>query len=210
MQTQIRRANLQALIDDKYEGNRAAFCRAAGKNPNLINLILTKNPDHQRGIGEKLCRDIEKALQLPEGWLDQRSPGNTDRAVSVPISSGIEEHPSEWMVISPETFRGMAPGTGRANASILKVNSDSMYPTIRPGDLVIIDKSKREIDSSGSVFAVVDGSSITLARFRKSLGHGWRVVYDNENYQEEEVSEEALKGLQIVGRAAGVMNIKGL
>lgn len=57
---EARRVNLTDYIADRYESNRAAFCRATGKNPNLINLVLTDNADYRRNIGEKLARDIER------------------------------------------------------------------------------------------------------------------------------------------------------
>jgi len=78
---EVRRLNLIEYIAKNFSGNRAAFCRATGKNPNLINLVLSGNKDYARTIGEKLARDIEARSNLAKGWLD--SPRDIDDIKSV-------------------------------------------------------------------------------------------------------------------------------
>ena len=207
----IRRTNLSALVDERFEGNRAAFCRATGKNPNLINLILTKNPELQRGIGEKLCRDIEAKLDLPTGWLDQRSPSNNDRSVSVPvITSGAAAASDEWIVLLPETLRRLTPNVGHSYLACVKVAADHMSPTIASGDFVLIDKSVDAIDASGSVFALDTGGEIVFARFRKSITSQWSISYDNTNYPPAAVEQSFIDSQKVVGRAIVNLHAKSL
>lgn len=85
---EVRRRNLVAYIQDKHEGNRAEFCRAIGKNPNLINLALTKNKEYRKNIGEKLARDIEQQSGMPSGWLDQHDRSPSEPTVQVPVTTG--------------------------------------------------------------------------------------------------------------------------
>ena len=206
----VRRKNLLALIDERFEGNRAAFCRAAGKNPNLINLILTKNPDHQRSIGEKLCRDIEESMSLPSGWMDQKALMSTDRTVSIPVSSRTAATAEEWLVLEPETVRRLAPEVGRSNIICLKTDSDSMTPTINRGDFVIVDKTVTTVESSGGVYAINDAGSISFVRFRRVLGNGWSMLYDNDKYPERNADEKFIKKLEVIGRAVSVLNYNHL
>lgn len=202
MINQIRRNNLSALIDERFEGNRAAFSRATGKNPNLINLILTKNPELQRGIGEKLCRDIEVRLDLPVGWFDQRSPSNNERSVSVPVIC----HPSmrendEWIVLLPETLRQLTPNVGHSYLACIKATSDHMQDTIKPGDFVLVDKSANAIEATGSIYAIDTGSEFVFARFRKSITSGWTVSYDNAFYESTAVDQDFINSQKVVGKA---------
>jgi len=206
----VRRRNLQALIDERFKGNRAAFCRAANKNQNLINLILTKNPDYQRGIGEKLCREIEESMSLPSGWLDQKAPTSTDRTVSIPVSSKTSTTAEEWLVLEPETVRRLAPEVGRSNIICLRTDSDSMTPTINRGDFVIVDKTVTTVESSGGVYAINDAGSISFVRFRRVLGNGWSMLYDNDKYPERDVDARFIKKIEVIGRAVSVLNYNHL
>ena len=207
---EVRRKNLQALIDERFQGNRAAFCRAAGKNPNLINLILTKNPDHQRSIGEKLCRDIEEKMSLPSGWMDQKAPTTTDHTVSISIASGEAKTAKEWLVLEPETVRRLAPEVGRTNIVCLRTESDSMAPTINQGDFVVVDKTVKTVEATGGVYAVDDAGSISFVRFRRVLGDGWIMLYDNDAYPERNVDEKFIKKLSIIGRAVSLLQYRHL
>ena len=210
MMQEVRRKNLQALIDERFQGNRAAFCRAAGKNPNLINLILTKNPDHQRSIGEKLCRDIEEKMSLPSGWMDQKAPTTTDHTVSIPIASGAAKTAKEWLVLEPETVRRLAPEVGRTNIVCLRTESDSMAPTISQGDFVIVDKTVKSVEATGGVYAVDDAGSISFVRFRRVLGDGWIMLYDNDAYPKRNVDEKFIKKLSVIGRAVSLLHYRHL
>lgn len=211
MLTHIRRANLKALIDERFEGNRAAFCRATGKNPNLINLILSKNPDLQRGIGEKLCREIEELLSLPSGWLDQKSPTNTERSTSIPVVTNADlKSGEEWLVLLPETVRALAPNTPSASIVAVKTQSDHMSSTINPGDLVMINKYATVADSSGGIFAVDTGDGIVMARFKKTLQDGWSISYDNPEYPASSVSQAVISKQKVVGKVIANLAIQRL
>jgi len=85
---EIRRRNLIAYIEDKHHGNRAEFCRRIGKNPNLINLALTRNDEYRKNIGEKLARNIERLAGMPVGWLDMQVTQPAESSTSLPISTG--------------------------------------------------------------------------------------------------------------------------
>lgn len=63
----IRRENLSILV--AREGTQAAFARKIGKDKNQVNQWLGRAG--KRNISDAIAREIEAALRLPEGWLDQ-------------------------------------------------------------------------------------------------------------------------------------------
>jgi hypothetical protein len=63
----LRVKNLRTLKD--AAGGWAALARQCGKQESLLCRCAGPNP--VRDIGERLARDIEFALKLPEKWLDQ-------------------------------------------------------------------------------------------------------------------------------------------
>lgn len=61
----IRRNNLEIKISEF--GSLTAFCDAVNKPQSHLSQIRSE----RRSLGEKMARDIEAALSLPVGWLDQ-------------------------------------------------------------------------------------------------------------------------------------------
>ena len=62
-----RVANIRALAD--LLGGWAALSRQTGKSASFLTALAGPNP--RREIGEALARDIEQAMHLEAGWLDQ-------------------------------------------------------------------------------------------------------------------------------------------
>jgi hypothetical protein len=82
--TQIRRENLRFVIDTYFGGVRSKAQAAFGMTTRqqLTNLL---NPDGRKGMGNELARKIEKAVGLPDGWMDY------DRAPAEDIAQSEEE-----------------------------------------------------------------------------------------------------------------------
>lgn len=62
----VRKANLEILIE-KY-GNKRSLERETGTSAGYLSHVT----GGRRELGEILCRRIEAALNLKEGWMDQR------------------------------------------------------------------------------------------------------------------------------------------
>jgi hypothetical protein len=155
----VRRENLEQLIDTKFydeklgKGNRSAFARAAGKNVNLINLSLTPNIALRKPIGEKLARDMEAAVQLPRGWLDQ-DRGNKTVMVGVPRIKGNHVSAAdvfpEMMVVGDEWLHHLTP------------NRDAVRYIVLPNMVLLVDTSNTEI-VDGDRYLVNDGGNLIPA-----------------------------------------------
>lgn len=66
---QQRKANLQRLIDEHYDGVIKKLCSKVGVSHNTI-WRLVADTKHSRNIGEELARRIEEASGVPAGYLD--------------------------------------------------------------------------------------------------------------------------------------------
>lgn len=62
----IRRARVIQIVQERFEGNRAAFGREAGLDHSLSSAYVRG----AQNIGERLARRIERDLGLTDGWLD--------------------------------------------------------------------------------------------------------------------------------------------
>lgn len=152
---ETRRENLAAYIREHYQGNRAAFCRATGKNPNLINLILTDNPDYRRGFGERLARDIEKRSQLSVGWLDKPKGQGVKRAATVAILSSESEvgdaapERFDFSITLPTDDVRFHSVTAINNVVACAVRDPQIAPDAERGTIAYIDLGIKQIRGDG-------------------------------------------------------------
>lgn len=208
----VRRENLRRLIRDKYEGNRAAFSRAAGVHQNQINLILTDNPDHQRNLGEGLARRIEDALGIAPGYLDEPTPStfggkvHVIKAPDVPddlvgifarddvrqSSSFYDSFLSGWAITSP------------SNLSLFKCATRDMDPELTFGDYVVVDTGVRAVTVDG-IYVLGRGKDMFLRRVTRLITGGWEVKTPKQQH-DEAVKIDSFKGFKVVARA--VMLVK--
>lgn len=78
-----RKANLEALRDEKFEGNSRRLAAAIERSPSQLSQWFTG----VRTITEESARHIEVALRLPAGWLD--GPSQADIIATAPDGSVI-------------------------------------------------------------------------------------------------------------------------
>lgn len=65
--TEVRRRALQAVIDQRFGGVQSRFGIAVGRQSDYISRLLAG----KKQLGERLARDIERALGLELGYLDR-------------------------------------------------------------------------------------------------------------------------------------------
>lgn len=66
----IRRANLNAIIQTRFQGIKSALAAAVDRQASYITRILTTEGKNSKPIGEKFARHVEQSLGLEPGALD--------------------------------------------------------------------------------------------------------------------------------------------
>lgn len=214
---ETRRLNLVAFIEDKFDGNRAAFCRSTGKNPNLINLVLTDNADYRRNIGEKLARDVEKKAGLATGWLDSPRGVGERRMVCIPISWMVWTIPDSPPLRSDSSLTIPTDDpvlrlriTGTSNLMIIVQQEASMAPTIRVGDYFWVDLGVKVFSGDGVyVLRNPDGTTM-LKRIQQLSDSEFRLSSDDKSYEPVLLSSKAMNKTGVVGRVTSVWSMTQL
>lgn len=211
-----RRENLAAYIQDTYAGNRAEFCRAIDKNQNLINLVLTGNPDYRRNIGEKLARDIEKRAGIAEGWLDSPRGTGVRKTTRIPIIPAQADIPdkaplsSDFSVTLPTDDPSLAlRSTGTANLAIIAVQEPSMSPTVKVGDWVWVDLGVKKIAGDGVYFVTISDGPI-LRRFQTLPTGDLRMSTDDPAYAPSILKGKPLQAMRVIGKAVACSRVSQL
>lgn len=67
MNTEIRRARLQEVLERRFEGVQATAATGMGVSQQWLSDVL----NGRRAFGERVARRVEGALGLEPGWLDK-------------------------------------------------------------------------------------------------------------------------------------------
>lgn len=109
----------------------------------------------------------------------------------------------EWLF--PEEYLRSEINASATKTMVMPVKGDSMEPTYRPGDRVLVDLSQRTI-TEDTVYVISDGHSAPrikrLVEVMFSKPRRVKIVSDNVAIDDQEVDLEALT---IIGRVVGVV-----
>ena len=78
------------------------------------------------------------------------------------------------------------------NMVLIKVEGDSMEPSLLSGDLVLVDRNRKYVDPQGGIYALALDDIIMVKRVQM-LADRVRIISDNLKYEAFEVPVERLK-----------------
>lgn len=81
-----------------------------------------------------------------------------------------------------------------ANMSLVRVSGDSMEPTLKSGDIVLVDHNRNYIDPQGGIYAVSIDDGIIIKRVQVLYPSGrFKIISDNSRYEPFDLESERLK-----------------
>lgn len=173
-------------------------------------------------FGENAARELEVALRLPPGFLDQQGedglspivtwskPEDLPRGVyalvpriSVKLSAGHgvvaeQEHDVPPLAFTEEWIRSRNVSS-KDNLRICKVTGDSMAPYLDEGDVVMIDLGQTQIIDN-RVYCIRYGDELRIKRLCKRFDGGIRIISDNKDWPEESLAPDQLQHIAVIGR----------
>ena len=200
---EVRRENVRKLINEKFDGNRSAFSRAAGVHPNQINLVMAEN-EHRRNLGEDLTRRMEASLGIPSGYFDTKhtaGENSVHKIVAHPVPESMTSIIRQDDEVESATLYnrylnklvGMI--TAPENLIICKIATHDMAPEIGFDERVMIDLGVKAVSVDG-VYIIGRGSDLFLRRVTKQITGGWCILTPKR----DPVHVDSLKGMRAVGK----------
>lgn len=107
------------------------------------------------------------------------------------------EHENVEEVLYFDVAQLIAEGLTPGELVGAKVRGDSMGETLRDGDRVVVDLSKRTPDG---VFLLRMGDELRIKRVQRVAGGAWLLISDNDHYQPELVKPEDMHDVEILGQ----------
>lgn len=150
----IRRANVTALIRDRFHDSVAEFARAIERDDAQVWALVNESAPTARNIGERLARHIENQLRLDPNTLDVpmfleaggqlrvESPAATYKINRIPVV-GTAELGEDGFHLELEYPTGHGEGyidypSRDPNAYVVRGKGDSMRPRIKPGEFIMV------------------------------------------------------------------------
>lgn len=166
---------------------------ANGLGVNLLWLATGSGPKY-RGDNPQVSEQLSQELETPGFTLIPR--------LDVEASAGAgalahSEEPIDFLAFQESwlTARNINPRFAR----VLTAKGDSMEPTIRDGDMLLIDTSINNIKDN-TIYVIVYGEILLVKRVHSRLNGTIQLISDNSLYPVEDVTAGELNQLQIAGR----------
>ncbi len=170
----------------------------SGTNPTAPNLL-------------KLARILECSIDWLMDYIVEEKPGHGaldgESVVAVTrISSRLISDGSLKVVghtfFSSEWLKNLGDN---GNFLIMRISGDTMDPTLREGDWLLIDNTHTSI-MEGGIYAIKEGENILVKRLQPLLGGNFMILSDNDKYPPQ-TWNSAKEPLQLIGRAVWTVNI---
>ncbi len=148
--------------------------------------------------GQGPMRRLEGSEKPTEGFDDFRMVPRLNVAASAGQGAVVEREDEDGLIAFRADWlrrRGVSPAAARA----LTVRGDSMEPTIRSGDILLVDTSIRSIEDNG-IYVVVSAGLVQVKRVHPRPGGVIVLISDNTVYPREEVALSEASDFSIAGR----------
>lgn len=115
----------------------------------------------------------------------------------------------DYMRLSLSFLRRRYSITNPANLRIVIGYGDSMAPTIKNGDPVLVDVGVTDLKIDG-VYVLSRGDELFIKRMQRLVGGGFEMISDNQLYKPQVIEDLEADGLIVRGRALLAWNGRDL
>ena len=215
--TEIRRENLIEILKDFRtiaEFNETMGRKRTDPSFGMIkNQQVNPNRGKPRIMGDKLAREIELRLNLPDGWMDSTHLTNeedasksgvpyiegTPKVIPIPtivLQGGEGKMDNVVVYLDPELFDKYFQGRKRSDFHAAIVLDNSMSPKLNSNDRVLIDTAMTEFTTAG-IYCLQTPAGKVLRDIHSRLDG---VLIIRASGLNEEVEFNSIPGIKIVGK----------
>jgi phage repressor protein C with HTH and peptisase S24 domain len=207
------RALLERLIRERGE-DYAGLSRLIGRNPAYVQQYIKRGTP--RRLAEEDRRALARYFRIDEGLLgapDREPRGGGHGLVAVPrldvgASAGSGAEAREERAIGQIAFdeawlRRMRIGGGAGQLSMIRVEGDSMVPTLSDGDEIMVDRGDSAERLRDGIYVLrIDDALVVKRVARNPAKRSISVRSDNEAYPSWPDCDPA--AVDVVGRVVWV------
>ena len=213
---------VKTLLKEK-DISQAEFARKIGVSPQTLSAwLMNRNTPGIDAIA-KMC----EVLKVSPSWLftgKMDDPNHQtiikEDSICIPLFEEVTASCGNGTRIETATevrlievnLQWISRFCGSANKkalNIISINGDSMEPTFKDGDFVIVDISAKRAYTD-AVFAYMLDDDLFVKRVQRS-GRSLVIMSDNPRYKTITLTSEDMEyGFKIIGRVVTICNIKAI
>lgn len=180
MEPAAQRAALEALMAEQG-ASFAELSRVIGRNAAYLQQYVRRGSP--RELAERDRALLARFFGVPEAQLGGREAEGLAEISRLDIGASAgpgrlaeDEAARRPGALSQTLLRQL--GVRPAAASMIRVEGDSMEPTLSDGDEILVDRDRREVRGKGGIFVIRLDGVLMVKRLRAAVG-GVEVVSDN-------------------------------
>jgi phage repressor protein C with HTH and peptisase S24 domain len=151
------------------------------------------------GIGYMLTNEVGQNRYSFLPLFDVLHAMNSNRiGVGAEIEFAGDSTPIDWLAFKKEWIESEVHVDINELALVLVVG-DSMYPTFKPSDILLIDLSQKSFSGDG-VYALNVNGVCSIKRIQFFISGSIRVSSDNGVYAPQEIRKGDLENIIVIGR----------
>lgn len=166
---------------------------------NGVSLLWLVTGEEPRGVGETRVPPAFSGVSTGGGeWEDFAMVPRLIVQASAGPGALVEHEDAVDMIAFQASWlkkRGINPQAARA----LTVRGDSMEPTLRSGDVLLVDTSKDRVEDNG-IYVVVSGGYVLVKRVHPRRDGSLMLISDNQAYPPEDVPAIEATDFHVAGR----------
>ncbi|MBF0125703.1 MAG: helix-turn-helix transcriptional regulator [Magnetococcales bacterium] len=146
---------------------------------------------------------IARQTETPLNWLltgagvKEKGPPRATQHLLAPAPASPD--PAAGVVEGLAHLLGLDPDT----VLLLAVQGDGMEPTLRTGDLLLVERNRVDVERDGVYLLEIHGALLPK-RLQRTQDGGLLISNDNPAYGKERISRDGRERLKIAGRVVWV------
>ena len=127
-------------------------------------------------------------------------------AYSVRASAGNGNHINDEDVVGKFAFKRSwlaRKGMNPTNLVVVSAKGDSMEPTARDGDILLVDRNIARLAGDG-IYLIERDNDLYCKRLQKRFDGGVTIMSDNPRYEPQHLSADAASVLNVTGRVVWI------
>lgn len=201
----------QVLVDQFAKGNKALFAQLSGKSASHIYKIC-------RGSSRPsmvYLQHLYDELQIDLNWLltgEGQTPlnqqqGNSDFIYAPMLdvqasaglgSEGFSEEIDDYFAFNKQ-WLSRSLGVSSEQLVFVRINGDSMLPTLQHDDQVLVDMSVQSVNKD-AIYLLQTESGLMAKRLKPAKNHAIDVISDNPAYDSWQINAQNHQQHQVKGK----------
>lgn len=217
-----RRQLLIKLIDTHFGGRLAPLARIIERDPSYVSRMLyEEGKSGKKGITETMVSLIEGKTGFI-GWFSGAEaparPKENENSVVIPQynihgSMGPGAVPPDYiqvvdkLVVSNEWVKTNAKHSDPRNLAVISAYGDSMEPTFKDGDFLLIDTAIKNVVTD-AVYLFTLGTEMHIKRLQRWGEDTILMISDNTKYKERQITPKDAEKFFVHGRVLFAWNLR--